>query len=152
MAAITVRAGEGHSLNILGMNLRFLCEHKATGSAWSLMEEDIPLGAGAPPHRHDWDEAYYILEGALDFEIDGKSLRAATGDFAYLPRNTIHGFRGATKSARVLIFAAPAHATDFFEDLDREVRTLRDDLAKIPEIGLRHGIEFMPDPASVAAE
>lgn len=145
MAAITIKAGEGNVLNVLGMPLRFLCDAKDTQGAWSLMEEDIPAGLGPPPHRHDWDEAYYVIEGALDFEIDGKPVRLSAGDFTYLPRNTVHGFKGASPSpARVLIFAAPAHASAFFEDVNREIRSIPDDLAKMPDIGRRHGIEFLP--------
>ncbi|HEY6614975.1 MAG TPA: hypothetical protein VIZ32_10670, partial [Vicinamibacterales bacterium] len=66
MAGVTVKAGEGNTLNVLGMPLRFLCAAEDTDGAWSLMEEDIPVGLGPPPHRHDWDEAYYVIDGALD--------------------------------------------------------------------------------------
>ena len=147
MAGVTIKAGEGETLNVLGMPLRFLCDAKDSQGAWSLMEEDIPVGLGPPPHRHDWDEAYYVIEGALDFEIDGKPVRVECGDFAYLPRNTVQDFKGASSSpARVLIFAVPAHSSAFFKDVDRDraVRTIPDDLAKVPAIGRRHGIEFMP--------
>ena len=147
MAGVTIKAGEGNILNVLGMPLRFLCDAKDTEEAWSLMEEEIPTGLGPPPHRHDWDEAYYVIEGALDFEIDGKAVRVERGDFAYLPRNTVHAFKGASPSpARVLIFAVPAHSSAFFLDVNREVRKVPDDLAKVPAIGKRHGIEFMPPP------
>ena len=151
MPATIVRSGEREALNILGMPLRMLCESGETGGAWSLFEEEVPLGMGPPPHRHDWDEAYYILDGELDFEIDGESVRSRAGDFNYLPRKTVHGFKGASSApARVLIFAAPAHGSEFFQQLSEEVRTVPDDLAKVPEIGSRHGIEFMPaaEPAS----
>ena len=145
MPATTVRAGERAPLNVLGMPLRFLCDARETGGAWSLFEEDVPLGMGPPSHRHDWDEAYYVLDGEVDFEIDGELVKTKAGDFNYLPRNTIHSFKGASSSpARVLIFAAPAHASDFFEEVNDQVRRLPDDLQKIPKIGLRHGIEFMP--------
>jgi mannose-6-phosphate isomerase-like protein (cupin superfamily) len=88
-----------------------------------------------------------VIEGVLDFEIDGKPLRVAPGDFAYLPRNTVHAFKGASPSpTRVLIFAVPAHSSAFFEDVNREIHTVPDDLAKMPAIGQRHGIEFMPAP------
>ena len=148
MPASIVKAGDRAPLNILGMPLRFLCDSRETGGAWSLFEEEVPLGAGPPAHRHDWDEAYYILHGEIDFEIDGEPVRFSRGDFNYLPRNTIHGFKGASSSpARVLIFAAPAHASEFFEELNEEVRTLPDDLSKIPQIGERHGIHFMPATA-----
>ena len=150
MPATTVRAGERTPLNVLGMPMRFLCDSRETEGAWSLFEEDIPLGMGPPPHRHNWDEAYYVLEGEVDFEIDGEPLKIRAGDFARLPANTIHGFKGASAAgARVLIFAAPGHSSEFFEELNSEVRSLPEDLKKLPTIGLRHGIEMMPaEPVS----
>ena len=152
MPATFVRAGERDALNVLGMPLRFLCDARETGGTWSLFEEEVPLGMGPPPHRHDWDEAYYVLDGEVDFTIDGAPTRSRRGDFNYFPRNTIHSFKGASSSpAHVLIFAAPAHASEFFEEVSAEVRNLPDDLRKIPEIGLRHGIEFMPAAALNAA-
>jgi mannose-6-phosphate isomerase-like protein (cupin superfamily) len=145
MGAITLKAGESNVLNVLGMPLWFLCDADDTDGAWSLMEEKIPFGLGPPPHRHDWDEAYYVVEGALDFEIEGKPVRVESGGFTYLPRNTVHAFKGASASpARVLIFAVPAHSSAFFKDVSREVRTVPDDLTKVPAIGRRHGVEFLP--------
>ena len=151
MPATIVRAGERKPLNVLGMPLRFLCDSRETGERWSLFDEDIPLGMGPPPHRHDWDEAYYVLEGEVDFEIDGQPVTIAAGDFARLPANTIHGFKGASPTgARVLIFAQPGHASEFFEQLNDEVRSLPEDLEKLPEIASRHGIEMMPAPATAS--
>lgn len=151
MAATFVKAGDRAPLNVLGMPLRMLCEASETGGAWSLFEEDVPLGMGPPPHRHDWDEAYYILEGEVDFEIEGQPVTIAAGDFARLPANTIHGFKGASPAgARVLIFAQPGHASEFFEQLNDEVRSLPEDLEKLPEIASRHGIEMMPAPMTAS--
>lgn len=145
MAATIVRAGERKPLNVLGMPLTMLCEASETKGNWSLFEEEVPLGMGPPPHRHDWDEAYYILEGQVDFLIDGGKVSSSQGDFNYLPRGTVHGFKGASESpARVLIFASPAHGSEFFHEISEQVRTIPDDLAKIPSIGSQHGIEFMP--------
>lgn len=145
MTATIVRREDRPAIQVLGMPLRMLCEAGETGGAWSLFEEDVPLGMGPPAHRHDWDEAYYILDGEVDFEVDGAIVKSRAGDFNYLPRNTVHGFKGASaKPARVLIFAAPAHGSEFFEELSSEVRALPQDAAKIPVIGERHGIHFMP--------
>lgn len=135
-------------MNDLGMPLRMLCEADETGNAWSLFEEEVPLGMGPPPHHHDWDEAYYILEGAIDFEIDGEQAHSTKGDFNYFPSNTVHGFKGASDlAAKVLIFAAPAHASEAFRESSAEVRSLPEDAGKIPQIGGRHGIRFVPAQA-----
>jgi quercetin dioxygenase-like cupin family protein len=151
MAATMVRAGERPAMDVLGMPLRFLCEAKETGGSWSLFEEEVPLGMGPPPHRHDWDEAYYILDGEVEFQIDGQSVTSKSGDFNYLPRNTVHGFKGASvKSARVLIFASPAHGSEFFRELSSSIKSLPDDASRIPEIGKRHGIHFERTEKSVS--
>ena len=145
MAATIVKAGDRKPLNVLGMPLTMLCEASETNGNWSLFEEEVPLGMGPPAHRHDWDEAYYILAGQIDFVIDGAPVRSSRGDFNYLPRGTVHGFKGGSETpARVLIFAAPAHGSEFFHQISEQVRKTPDDLAKIPEIGRQHGIEFMP--------
>ena len=86
MPATTVKSGQRQPLNVLGMPLTMLCEARDTGGAWSLFEEEVSLGMGPPPHRHDWDEAYYILNGEIDFVIDGDSVRSSAGDFNYLPQ------------------------------------------------------------------
>ena len=144
-AVIIKKPGQGETLNVLGMPLRFLCDATDTHDAWSLMEEEIGFGQGPAAHKHDWDEAYFVIDGALDFEIDGKLSRLGARDFAYLPRNTVHAFKGASQApAHVLIFAAPAHSSAFFKDVNREVVRIPDDLAKVPAIGKRHGIDFMP--------
>lgn len=149
MPTITIKAGERAPLSVLGMPLTMLCEARETGGAWSLFEEEVPLGMGPPAHCHDWDEAYYILDGEVDFEINGQPVRSSRGDFNYLPRNTVHGFKGASgEPARILIFAAPAHGSDFFRELSDEVQSLPEDASKIPAIGERHGIHFMPSKAS----
>ena len=56
-----------------------------------------------------------------------------------------HAFQSATSNppARMLIFDAPAHAGDFFRDVDREVKEMPRDAVKMPEIGARHGIRFI---------
>ena len=129
MPATIVKAGTRVPLNVLGMPLTMLCEAGETGGAWSLFEEEVALG--------------------MHFEIDGEPVKSAKGDFNYLPRNTVHGFKGASDTpARVLIFAAPAHGSEFFRELNDEIQSLPEDGSKIPGIGQRHGIQFMPAPVS----
>jgi quercetin dioxygenase-like cupin family protein len=121
-----VRSSEVSPLNVLGTEVRFLCEARRTGGAWSLMEVTLPLDAGPPRHTHRWDEAYFVIEGEAEFTIGERRHTATAGDFLYTPGGVVHGFRGASpRPARVLIFDAPAHAGAFFERVDREVTDLR---------------------------
>jgi quercetin dioxygenase-like cupin family protein len=141
---IVVKAdGKGESLHVMGANVKFICGADKTDSTWSLMEVALPENAGPPPHDHPWDEAYYVVEGDVRFLIEGKEQIVTAGGFVYAPAGTLHGFQGASKTpARVLIFDAPAHAEAFFREVDREVKEMPRDLAKVPEIGRRHQIRF----------
>lgn len=136
-------------LKVLGTDVRFLCRATDTAGTFSMMEVMLPLGAGPPPHHHDWDEAYYIADGEVRFQVGDLVKRVGAGDFVYAPAGTVHAFQGLSElAARVLILDAPAHAAEFFVEVDREVRQLPEDVAKVPAIGLRHGVIFLPPPAA----
>ncbi len=149
MRPVIVGHGEGERLRALGADLRFLALPEQTGKAWSLMEVTLPLDAGPPRHEHPWDECYYILEGKVRFALGERVDVFGAGDFLYAPAGTVHGFQGASDPpARVLVFDAPAAAEGFFRDVDREVREMPRDLAKVPEIAARHRMRFLPEAAS----
>ena len=51
----------------------------ATGGALGLVETTIPAGHGSPLHIHnDEEEAFYVLDGAVDFICGDRGFRAAT--------------------------------------------------------------------------
>jgi quercetin dioxygenase-like cupin family protein len=140
---VVVKDGAGEALNVMGAAVKFLCTGDKTGRAWSLMEVTRPKRAGPPPHRHPWDEAYYVTAGEVRFSIDGREQVFRAGDFVYAPANTLHGFQGESEAqARVLIFDAPAHTEGFFRECDREVKELPRDLEKAVAIAERHDIHF----------
>lgn len=140
---VCVRRGEGEFMRVMGADVRFLCTADKTAREWSLMEVVMPESAGPPPHRHPWDEAYYVVEGEVRFMIESEERLVRAGDFIYAPGDTLHGFQGASdRPARMLIFDAPAHAESFFRDVEREVKRMPEDLAKVPAIGERHDVHF----------
>jgi quercetin dioxygenase-like cupin family protein len=142
--AVVVRQGEGEVLTVTGAKLRFLCNAERTDKAWSLMEVTLPERSGPPPHRHPWDEGYYVVDGKVLFSIDGREELVGAGEFVYAPGGTVHAFQGASsRPARMIIFDAPAHAESFFKDVDREIKDYPKDMAKMPAIGERHQIQFM---------
>ena len=145
---LLTKSGQAEQLDVLGAHVRFLCEAADTGQAFSLMEVLLPRDAGPPPHDHDWDEAYYVTRGSVEFDVAGRKTLVKAGDFLYVPGKTLHGFRGAgEEAAQMLIFDAPAHAGAFFREVDRTVKG-PEQLPLVPGIGLRHGIRFAPPPAA----
>lgn len=144
MTQLIVNAGKVPPLHVLGAQVRFLCEAQDTGNAWSLMEVTLPLGSGPPPHKHDWDEAYFVMAGEVEFVLGSERFTARSGDFVYTPGGVVHGFSGlSSEPAHLLIFDAPAHAGSFFKRVDREVKELPRDLPKVMDIGRDTGINFI---------
>jgi quercetin dioxygenase-like cupin family protein len=142
-----VKSQDVQPLHVLGTEVRFLCEGHSTNSAWSLMEVTLPRDTGPPPHSHQWDEAYFVTDGDVQFTVGNQRFTATAGDFVYTPGSVVHGFRGASqRPARVLILDAPAHAAAFFKRVDREVKELPRDLPKVFAIGEDTGIRFV-EPA-----
>lgn len=78
----------------------------------------------------------------MRFTLGQEALIVKEGDFIYAPAGTLHSFQ-AVKPSRMLIFDAPAHAGDFFRDVDREIKDFPREAYKMGEIGARHGIHFV---------
>jgi quercetin dioxygenase-like cupin family protein len=68
-----------------------------------------PEFAGPPLHHHDFDEAFYVLDGVLTFQL-GDELRAAgPGDLVFAPRGSHHTLANLSGApARYLVVCTPA--------------------------------------------
>lgn len=52
---------------------------------------DIDPGAIAPRHSHPGEEVIYVLEGLLEYQIDGKPpVTLKAGEVLFIPTGTIH--------------------------------------------------------------
>lgn len=100
---------------LMGMIMHFLTCSKTDG--YFLCNTLVSPGAGAPPNRHAGDEeSFYVLEGAMEFTVDGMVIEARPGDFVKVPKGGIHAFRNASsEAARMLILNVPGtiHETVF---------------------------------------
>ena len=55
----------------------------------SVIETAPAPGAGPPLHHHDFDEAFYVIEGALTFRLRDETIVAGPGDLV----SHLAGFR-----------------------------------------------------------
>ena len=51
---------------------------------------DFDPGYVAPRHTHPGEEIIYVLEGTLEYEIDGRLVTVKPGDVLFVPAGTIH--------------------------------------------------------------
>lgn len=58
---------------------------------------------GPPPHRHEWDEVEYVIEGTVEFWIGEGWVRGGPGTVQMLPAGVPHSVRVPEGRARVLM-------------------------------------------------
>ncbi len=102
--------GEGSALSVLGDRHVFKATAQDTGGAYALWEIAMEASSGGPPpHVHEReDEAFYVLEGEMVFQIGERTIRARAGTFAFAPRGIAHKLSNpSAKPARALVIASP---------------------------------------------
>ena len=81
-----------------------------TGGHGSLIEISIDADfAGPPLHVHDFDEAFYVLEGELTFQVEQDIITKRSGELAFVPRGVPHTLANQSGApARYLLICTPA--------------------------------------------
>nr|WP_311530083.1 cupin domain-containing protein [uncultured Ralstonia sp.] len=128
-----------HALNVLGEKITVLADRAAT-QGYEVFLQHGPEGSGPPPHTHDWDESFYVIDGSVEFTYGGTTSVATAGSFVHVPAGTVHSFRCGPGSADMLsITSHTSQAANLFTTIDREVTTMPPDVSKLVEIGARYG-------------
>ena len=92
---------------------------KESNNAFFQFEAIVPEGGGPPPHVHSReDETFYIVSGRLDVLIGTMTHHAKAGDFVYIPRGTVHGFKNVGRGKAVqLVTFSPSGMEKFFQEV-----------------------------------
>ena len=118
---VVLPPGGGEQLIVRGSTLLFKAVAASTFGAFSLHERQVPAGGRRPPaHVHpDRAEAFWVLDGVAEFELDGELTRAEAGSFVLVPGGAAHTFGAAPDTpARLLVLHAPA-LDGYFRQLDQ---------------------------------
>jgi quercetin dioxygenase-like cupin family protein len=67
---------------------------------------DFAPGAAFPRHTHPGEEIVNVLEGTLEYEVDGKSVTLKAGDVLFIPAGTIHAAKnvGSVNAAELATY------------------------------------------------
>ena len=69
-------------------------DHSAPGVEAIQVRVDIPAGVTAPNHSHPGEEIAYVVEGTLDYELDGqKPVTLKAGQSLFIPSGVAHSAR-----------------------------------------------------------
>ena len=99
---------------------------------------------GPPPHRHDWDESFFVLRGSVEFSIDGKGDMCGPGTLVHLPAGTVHGYRfGAGGGEMFEITGQGGNATRMFARISRETPPGPPDVPTLTALLQQNGVTLM---------
>jgi quercetin dioxygenase-like cupin family protein len=105
-------------IGIVGDTYTILLTSEDTAGRFSLIDMHIPPGGGPPPHRHDFEETFSLLEGELDVTFRGKKQVLRAGDTVNVPANAPHQFHNSSSApVRLLCICSPAGQEKFFLEL-----------------------------------
>jgi quercetin dioxygenase-like cupin family protein len=101
--AYFIRPGEGERIGARG--------HRVLAELPHLEALELSYGPdfeGVDPHTHaDHSDSFYVLEGEVEFYLDGAWHRCGPGTFVSVPPNVEHGFRPAGGNFRLLNLHTP---------------------------------------------
>lgn len=146
-----LHAGQGRSVWVVGDFYTFLATGEVTNGAYALIHATVPPGGGPPPHIHRReDEAFFVLEGQIAFQVDGRCISATTGAWVTLPKGTLHAFRNAgTTPGKMLILVSPSGLEKFFEEVghaSKEESVRPAAIEKLLAVAPKYGIEIHLPP------
>lgn len=125
-------AGLQH-LGVVGDTYTVLVSGADTAGRYALLDMLVPPGGGPPPHRHDFEEQFHVLEGEIVVTFRGEPVTARAGMTVNVPALAPHSFINATdRPARMLCLVSPAGIEEFFAAVGDALPTRT---AAAPELG-----------------
>ena len=86
-----------------------------TDGRYCLIDMLVPDGGGPPPHRHDFEEMFTLLEGELQFLFRGERTTIAAPATVNIPANAPHAFKNVSgKPVHMLCMCTPAGQDEYF--------------------------------------
>ena len=77
-----------------------LQRHDLGISGWEFLQARVDFAPGAffPAHKHPGEEIIYVLEGTLEYQVEGKPpVTLKAGDVLFVPAETAHAARNVGK-------------------------------------------------------
>jgi mannose-6-phosphate isomerase-like protein (cupin superfamily) len=134
-----------HTLPFPSSVFKYKFRGNETGGLYTLFEVDY-LNDGSGKHMHTReDELFHIIDGNVQFFVDGKQFCGSTGDYAYVPRHVSQAIRiyniiNRTKPVRIQILLTPSGLEGFLDEVTPLYYTGQNNLTLQNEIAVKYGI------------
>ena len=111
-------------IGLVGDTYTITVTGEQTAGRFCVIDMHIPPAGGPPPHRHDFEETFILLEGQMEATFRGKKSTVRAGETLNIPANAPHQFHNASGEAvRMLCICSPAGQEKFFLEVGVPVAT-----------------------------
>ena len=109
-------------IGVVGDTYTILVSGEDTAGRFCLIDMHVPPGGGPAPHRHDFEEAFAMLDGEIEVTFRGETLVVRAGETVNIPSNAPHAFHNeSNQPARLLCICSPAGQEAFFAAIGQPV-------------------------------
>ena len=111
-------------MGLVGDTYTITIPGETTDGRYCVIDMHIPPGGGPPPHRHDFEETFILLEGEMQATFRGKKSMVRAGETLHIPANAPHQFHNTSAApVRMLCICSPAGQEKFFVEVGVPVAT-----------------------------
>ena len=111
-------------IGLVGDTYTITVTGERTAGRFCVVDMHIPPGGGSPPHRHDFEETFTVLEGEMEATFRGQKSIVRAGDTINIPANAPHQFHNTSaEPVRMLCICSPAGQENFFLEVGVPVAT-----------------------------
>ena len=106
---------QARHVSVVGATYTILVSGDETDGRYCLIDMLVPDGSGPPPHRHDFEEMFSLLEVELEFTFRGEKQTLKAPMTVNIPANAPHVFKNTSgKTVHMLCMCTPAGQEEFF--------------------------------------
>ncbi len=135
------RPGVRH-VAVVGDTYSIVVSGAETAGRYCVIDMVVPDGGGPPPHRHDFEEMFTLLEGELEFTFRGETKTVRAGSTVNVPANAPHAFRNASGApVHMLCLAAPAGLEEFFLEVGDPLESRTSPPPKLDKVQMEERIK-----------
>jgi quercetin dioxygenase-like cupin family protein len=151
--------GQGPGTWAMGSLFEHLVVAGETGGTLGMSLVTQPPGIATPMHRHTKEaEAWFVLEGRIDYQAGDDLHELSDGDFIYLPLGLPHGFRiRGSRPAKFLALTTPGGLMGLYDEVgvpagamhlpgEGEGLEMGEEIGRWNEVGPRFGLEVVGPP------
>jgi quercetin dioxygenase-like cupin family protein len=125
-------------ITVVGTSVTLLATAAETGGQEFTLQAGSE-GQGPPPHSHVWPEAFFVLEGTIEFTCGEVTRACGSGSLVFVPAGTVHSFRYGPEGGKMLeMTGAGSRASGLFGDLATRLAPGPLDVAAVAEIFEEH--------------